>query len=298
MKPLQVVTPVLLLALCTSVRSQDAALRAKAKDLLDKHKESIVTVKVVTTTRYIYLGRETHKQENKLEVSGTVIDPSGLTVLSNYTTDPFSGEEFSFENGGDKVDFKPETSVSDLKIVLADGTEIPADFVLKDKDLDLAFVKPKEKPAQPLPSLAFAKPAAEPELLEEIISIGRLGREVNRASCVKTGNIEALVKKPRTFYVTDSNFLGCPVFNAKGETLGLAVMRRSPIKGQNMFGGASQVVLPSEDLLEVAKQAAEAKPLAAKANPPKSEEVKSDVNKAESKAGPGAEPPPVGEKGQ
>lgn len=265
----------LLCALLLAVAAaEEGGLRAKAREIVEAHKDAIVTVKVVTTTRYVYLGRESHKQENKAEVSGTMIDGSGLTVLSNFATDPYSGfDGFSFESSGDKVEFKPETTINELKIVLVDGTELPAQFVLKDKDLDLAFVRPREKPAQALPFLKLTPPAAEPAVLDETVAIGRLGREVNRASCVDTGKIMALVKKPRIFYVTDANYPGCPVFNIKGETLGISVYRQNPVRTQNSFGGSTQVILPAEDVLEAAKQAATAKPIEAKPAP-KAEEAR------------------------
>lgn len=276
-----VIASLALLASAMTVQAEDAAVRAKAKELMEKNKDAIVTIKLVTTTRYVYMGRESHKQENKMEVTGTVLDASGLTVLSYYSTDPYSAMgDFSYESGGDKVEFKPETSVNELKIVLADGTEIPADFVLKDPDLDLAFVKPKEKLTQAPPFIALAKPAAEPEVLDSIISIGRMGREVNRANCVKLGSIDAMVKKPRTFYVCDSGLLGCPVFNAKGETLGLSVMRKSPVKSSGFSANMSQVVLPTEDVLEAAKQAAAAKPLSEKKDEKKEGEATKDQNAA------------------
>ena len=62
----------------------DAALKAKAKEVLAKHKDAIVTVKLVITSKTSYMGTQSHKQERKNEVTGTVIDPSGLTVLSNF----------------------------------------------------------------------------------------------------------------------------------------------------------------------------------------------------------------------
>ena len=94
----------------------------------------------------------------------------------------------------------------------------------------------------------------------------RRWRELNRANSIGLGLTQAVVKKPRTFYVVDlaSGFssMGCPVFNSKGETLGLSVMRKNPVKGgggMDFFGGMKPVVLPSEDLMEVAKQALTAK---------------------------------------
>ncbi|MFH0938848.1 MAG: serine protease [Planctomycetota bacterium] len=251
-------------AVATGAWASEEALKIKAKDLLKKNKEAIVSVKLVATTRYVYGGRESHKNEQKSEIVGTVVDPSGLTVISNTAVNPMDSMDFLFDSGGEKMSVKPETNISDVKIVLADGTEILAEMSLKDKDLDLAFVRPKEKPANPMAYINFAK-TAEPDVLEDIITLGRLGRELNRVSSVGLGMVTAVVKKPRTFYVIDAvtgfTSMGCPVFNSKGETLGVSVMRHNPVKGggNNFFGGTSPVVLPAEDLMEVAKQALVAK---------------------------------------
>ena len=44
-----------------------------------------------------------------------------------------------------------------MKILLDDGTEVPAEIVLRDKDLDLAFIRPKAKPASPMTSVDLTK---------------------------------------------------------------------------------------------------------------------------------------------
>jgi hypothetical protein len=252
--------------MATGLWGADAALRAVVKQAQAQSQDAIVTVRLVIVKRFILAGRESQKDESKTEVTGTVVDPSGLTVLSNWASDPMANAmEMSFSTGGEKMDVKMESDVTEVKIVAADGAEIPAQLVLKDKDLDLVFVRPKEKQEKSFACLNFAA-APEPEVLDEIFSLARLGREVNRVVAVSTGAICALVRKPRTFYVTDlaSGFMntGCPVFNAKGQTLGLAVIRQNPVKGMShgLIGGMQPVILPAADLLEVIQQAHTAKP--------------------------------------
>ena len=211
------------------------------------------------------MSNEENKEEQKLEISGTIIDPSGLTVASMQSIDLDEMLPFAFVHGGEKTEMKPKTDITDIKIVLADGTELPAQFVLRDKDLDLAFVKPKEKPALPLPFITLAKASGEPEVLDEVICLSRLGREVNREASVSLGQVQAIVRKPRTAYVLDdaSANVGCPVFNHKGESLGLLVTRKSPVQesGGGFFshGGMQVIVLPSEDVQDASKQALTAK---------------------------------------
>jgi hypothetical protein len=258
-------TACVLLALAPAAGA-DPALKGRAREILDANKDAIVTVKLVVTTRFIMMGRDTNKQENTSEVTGTVLDPSGLTVLSHFATDPTSAmHQSAMDMGeGEKMQFKIESDISDVKIVRADGSEVPARIVLKDKDLDLAFVKPKEKAEAAFPHVKFA-PASAPGILDDIVAIGRMGREVKRVNSVALGYIQAVVEKPRTFYICDFmigySSMGCPVFNARGETLGLSVMRMNQGGGGGfgMMGGMMPVVLPADQLLEVAQQAAAAK---------------------------------------
>ena len=259
-----------LLGLASTARGRgaDAALKAMARKLLGRHSDAVVTVKVVLSTRVIMMGREANKRETKNEVTGTVIGPSGLTVISNWAMDPLSAAmEAGAAMSGAAEQFKVETDVVGVKIVLADGTEVPARIVLKDKDLDLAFAKPKEEAVGRFAYLQFTKAADEPQVLDDLILIGRLGRAVKRVNSLSIGRVTATVKKPRKFYVCDiaSGFthIGCPVFTGEGETLGLLVMRKNPAGGSAavmMMGGMQPVVLTAEDLLEVAEQAAAAGP--------------------------------------
>lgn len=250
------------IALCTTAQGIEDLTRQTARKLLKQHREAIVTLKFVITTKMVMGGREMNKTERKSEVTGTVIRESGLTVLSNFTINPMEAMQTQMMGamGGMDMKFEMKSDITDVKIVLADGTEIPADFVLRDKDLDLAFVKPKEKLDAPLPHVKIVRTEA-PELLDETIVIGRLGREVKRVNSISLGYVQAIVKKPRSFYICDfmSGFasLGCPVFNANGETLGISVVRVSPLIGQamGMMGGMQPVVVPAGDLLEVAEQA-------------------------------------------
>src|SRR5262249_28341319 len=140
-------------------------------------------------------------RENKQDITGTVIDPSGLTVLALSATDP--SELYKRMYSGSSG-FKIEIEVSDLKILMDDGTEIPAEIVLRDKDLDLAFIRPKAKPTRPMAAVDLGK-AAPAQMLDELITLNRLGRAAGRAHAASVERITAVVQKPRTFYIPDSN---------------------------------------------------------------------------------------------
>src|SRR5208283_2305869 len=64
-------------------------LAKSGRDILAKSQGAVVTVKLAIKQSVSMGGRE-NKSESKTETTGTVVDPSGLTVVSLATTDPSS----------------------------------------------------------------------------------------------------------------------------------------------------------------------------------------------------------------
>jgi S1-C subfamily serine protease len=239
-------------------RAGEDAVVKRAHEVVARHKDAIVQVKLVLKMTTYFGGRQAGSNEQKIEVNGTTIDPSGLTVISNMATDPFSmmrSMAVSMAGGGGENQFKQETKVTDVKIVLADGTEYPSKVVLRDKDLDLAFVRPEKKGLKL--ACVKLKKTPGPKLLENVIGLTRLDRGANREPAVTVGRVLSIIKKPRVRYVTmllvDS---GCPVFDRNGSLLGLSLMRQGAGRsvGSMSLIGFMPSVLPCEDILEVAKQ--------------------------------------------
>jgi hypothetical protein len=155
--------------------------------------------------------------------------------------------------------------VTDLKILLDDGTEIPAEIVLRDKDLDLAFIRPKSKPASPMAAVDFTK-SAPAQLLDQVITLNRLNSAAGRAYSASVERVSAVIQKPRTFYIPDSTMtattLGSPAFALDGNIVGVMVMRAVTSKGGTGRGyrdNMTTIILPAEDILKAAQQAPEAK---------------------------------------
>jgi hypothetical protein len=247
--------------LVTPASSRADEKAALGREIIAKWEKAVVTVKVVTKTRMIMEGRETGKHESTNEATGVIIEPSGLAVLSLSEADPshFVGKMM----GEGEEGFKMEVEVTDVKLRLADGKELRAKLVLRDKDLDLAFVRPAEAPEKPLLALDLTG-EARPEVLDEIVLLNRLGEIANRVPAASLARIQAIINKPRTFYVpSDMQGLGCPAFTLDGKVLGLLVMRAMASPGDGgggLFGGGGgpgmlPVILPAADVLEAAKQA-------------------------------------------
>jgi hypothetical protein len=202
-------------------------------------------------------GKEFSGRESQVEVTGTILTPAGLTVISDFSSDPSS------LLGSDMA--KSETT--DVKLLLKNGRELPAKFVLRDKDLDLAFVLPQEKDLN-LPHVKIDK-GPVPEALDDLVFVYRMGKAMNREAGVCLSRVEAVVKKPRTLVVPELlaglQSLGCPAFDGTGRPVGIVVIRRSPAGINNVSGVRDileilkPVVLTAEDLEQAASQAARPK---------------------------------------
>lgn len=282
---------VVLVVMAAHATAQEAdSLKSRAKELLKTHQDAVVHVKIALKQTMSFAGQDLPGQDTQVEVTGTMIDPSGLAVVSDSEIDPMSfmmGMMGGLMGGagldGGGIDAKSD--VTDVKIVLKDGKELPARLVLRDKDLDLAFVAPLQKELK-LPHVALTASKA-PDLFDDLLVVRRLGRTLDRQPAIGTARVSAIVQKPRTFYVVDAagsvEQLGCPVFDRQGKMIGVTVRRRGPTSSgggfglASMLGGMGAVVLPSDDVKEIAEQA-----LTEAAKPPqkKSEEKKGDESGA------------------
>lgn len=250
--------------------ADEAATVAKARELATQHANAIIWVSGTVKMTGGMKGMQMPAQERKFEAPGTLIDPAGLVVLSHSLLDPTSMMgSMSFSDGSGemtKVQFKSE--FSDLKIRLADGAEVPAKLVLKDPDLDLAFVLPdaaSEEAKKAAGKYAAVKLDAGPAagLLDEVVMVSRLGKSMDRQPAVAIGRIQAVIKKPRTFYAASLAGLGVPAFTADGKVLGILLMRKGAGDDSDMLGiismavngGFTPVILPAADVAEVAQQA-------------------------------------------
>jgi hypothetical protein len=163
---------------------------------------------------------------------------------------------------------------------MADGTEVPAKLVLRDDDLDLAFVLPTQ-PGKKFPHLNLAGGGnAEVKPLDPLFVIWRLGQSLDRQPAVAITRVSAVVNKPRTFYLCSGvESLGTPAFTADGKPLGIVVMRKQGLDaGSGNFmsmmssGGISPIIVPAADVAEVAQQA-----LAKKDAPPAADAPQNDT---------------------
>jgi len=219
-----------------------------SQKVMGKWQDAVITARVII---------EVYESERKIEILATVIDKSGLAVLSLSSISPASMY-------GAMAD---ETKVKDVTMILPDNEEIPANVVLRDQDLDLAFIKPVDKIKKKLTAIDLSD-NAEPEILDQIVSLSRLGSTGGFAPVVSISRVQAVIKKPRTMYMTDPikvllGGLGVPAFTIDGKVVGIALMRASKVQdimGDELSRGmgglpALPIILPAQEIIDVIKRA-------------------------------------------
>jgi hypothetical protein len=231
---------------------------AKAgREIVKRYADSVVGIELVVTVKMTMGDRAAPPRENKLDVNGTVVTASGLTVTSLGAIDPrVQFEAMRAMMGGNASRMEVgETDYKEVKLRLADGTEVPARVVLKDADLDLAFIAPDPGAAGARHEFTPVKleDAVEGVLLENYLVVSRAAKTLQRVPMVRTNYVTGIVEKPRRLYLMSDQQLGCPVFDQQGRVLGICV--------QNLSGGRAGglIVVPAEDVAEIAKQAAAVK---------------------------------------
>jgi hypothetical protein len=240
---------VLLALLCGAVDAEAArAIFAKAQ-------KSVVTVRLV-----VKLSAGGHDSEQKIETSATVIDPAGLTVIPAAAADPAAMMRAAMRTRPGSPEVKFESAVTEAMILLPDGTEIESDVVLKDADLDLAFLRPREG-GRTFDAVQLKAGKGLPAVLDQIILVGRYGQSASRAAWSEIARMRGIVKGPRTYGLVDSgggDALGTVAYAADGTAIGVFVTKSGSggAEVRRLGGGDEHVILrPVDDVLEIAEQA-------------------------------------------
>jgi len=240
-----------------------AADTAAAKKIFASHQDSVIWVSAVAKISVSAEGRASADREQKVETLGTIIDPSGMVVTSLMGLDPaaaISGRELRARTGGSTLKVDASSTLKEVRLLMPDSTEVPAEVVMRDADLDLAFVrvKPGAKEAKDVTFKAVdLKASAKVEVSDDIVSLGRTDESFSRQPMITRGQITAITKKPREFLRASAVNAGCPTFAMDGKIIGIAASRAGRGRGP---GGAQTVVIPAADVLEIAEQAKNAKP--------------------------------------
>jgi len=247
------VAAALTLAIVAPADAQSPEERATARETVKKRGDAVVTV-LATVKLRVNVGGRDQPSEIATQTNATVLDGTGLTVLSLSSLQPDEAYQRQLSRSvppGTRTDVTSEAT--DIRIRAADGRELPARLVLRDQDLDLAFVRPTEVPTVPLPFVDAV--SARPSLLDPVVVLQRTNESTGWVMAASLGSVQVVLDKPRTYYLISfasmgGPGLGSPIFDMAGRFLGVILLRDTGMRGSTAPG-----LLPADDIRDVAKQA-------------------------------------------
>jgi S1-C subfamily serine protease len=244
----------------------------QARDILARVQPSVVTVSALSKLDTsgsglpIRIGGLGEAQESSCP--GLVLDGAGLTVVSYTALNPMAKMADSIQirmgddAGDDSSTVKTKAELSRIRIRLGDGAEVPARLVLKDKELDLAFLVPDPKEGEKKLAFAPVKLSADAlaKELDEIVSVSRHGTELGGQPVVDIGRVTSVIAQPRPMYDLSiaSSPPGTAIFLPGGELLGLVVAISGKGQGMMSLGSMQMLILPATDVMKLADKAREA----------------------------------------
>jgi hypothetical protein len=200
-----------------------ATVQEAGRKIIDQYQEAVVTVQIDISQKMALGGQDSPDQDIKVEAAGTIISPDGLTVVPLMALDPsfmmrrMMGPEMAMMMGMD-------SQVKDIKLLVGKRKEIPATASCATTTLiwpSSGRGKNNPSPSRPLISPGRAIPS--------------------RSICARTGEIQAVIEKPRKYYVPNAGLattgFGVPLFGVDGDMVGILSMHTSMGGGQEAMSG-------------------------------------------------------------
>ena len=259
-----------LLATSSLLSAASGEFQSAASELSQKHSDAVVWISVTAKVSMSADGDVPDQlkaqlagadRESTTETIGTFISKDGLIVTALAALDQSSmvdGQTVNTPMGAIKLNAQSE--IKEIKVIMADGTEVPADMVLKDTDLGLGFIKLQmdSEEAKGIQITAIdLTDSSEGKLLDDCVILGRMDKSLQREVSVLTTEISGICTVPRRFYRLANDSIGSPVFLASGKLLGLSVIRK-PVSELSSETKLFPVILPASDIQELSGQAEQA----------------------------------------
>jgi hypothetical protein len=229
--------------------AQSTEERVAARAVVAKFAPAVLPLRATVRMQGSVNGKDLPPRDSAIAVGATVIDPSGLAVLSLSRLEPEDTITRTVSQMAPTAKVDLSSDVSNVQMRLPNGREVPAHIVLRDQELDLAFVRPEA--ALPSPLRAIDAPSAKPEMFDLLIVLLRGPDPDGTGSMAGLAYVDGVIQKPRLYFsIAGTQAMGSPVFDKAGQFVGLIVRRRT-----NARGGTAASILPADDLREIAKQA-------------------------------------------
>jgi S1-C subfamily serine protease len=241
-------------------QADDAIVAAEYRQVLKTYAPTLVTINYVPKTP-----GSGSDLEGENEITGVMIEPTGLVLCSNTL---LGGSRFRFREG--------RTVPTNIRVLVGDDTEgLPAVFLARDTELDLAWLRIKEPGARKFAYLdldAAVKAAHQTTLGQRLLALGVMGRYFGREVLVTEGHVAGRTRKPRDLIVmrgaldTDP---GLPIFTPDGKVIGFACLQQP--EPEELAGGPLSLMSRGRGLIvpieSVAKATVRAKEVQSEEEP-------------------------------
>lgn len=232
------------------------------KQVLERVQQNIVTVRSVITVD-VKAEDQSQSNESKFSMQGVMLTSDGLVMASGLLLSSESFKQLLELDDDESVSFT--ITPQSFKIIFgAETKEYDAKLVATDSQLGLAFLKITNLEGRTITPIAFSN--EELSVGKEVISVSRLPKGYDYAPYFSTGRIIGEVSKPRKAYLMEGSIseLGLPVYNMKGEAVGVLVILQHGLKDEDVdfgfrsnFGDDSSAafLLPNTALRPLIEQA-------------------------------------------
>jgi S1-C subfamily serine protease len=225
----------------------DTPAEVTARKLHQTLADAVVTIRATVTITVTPGDQPAQTQDRTFEQLGTVVSADGRVLLAASSIDPaamMNGRTVNTQAGPMKL-----SAVSEVKeafIVLADGTEIPAKVILKDKDLNLALIAPVTPVAEKFVCVDITVTDTVVPV-DQVVVLGRMDKSFDRCAKVEVDSVAAVLTKPRPFISIHIPTTGCPVFSVSGKFVGMTSGKLTT-GDDGDSEGMVPVVIPSDTL--------------------------------------------------
>ncbi len=247
------------LLITTSVQAADDPAYAR---MLGAKSPSLVTIKYVLT-----LTAPQGEQEKEQETTGVIVDPKGMIMASNIKMGDIERVfQIMYQGRASGISSK----VKEIKVLIGDDrVGVDAEFIARDSELDLAWLRLKDPRDAPYPHVDLQN-KADPQVGDRVLSVRRLGRYFDHVPVVGEGRVAGIIAKPRKLYKLSGDAgegIGLPVYSAKGKILGFSVMQLPDLDDIGgdfaaAIGGreelqtlASGLILPIDNVIQATERA-------------------------------------------
>jgi len=254
----------LIAALCAARLSAADEMVSVARATLAQAASTVVTIQGTVNLAFTAASGQKQKQNRSIELHATCVDPSGIFAASYSELIPGDRIQAMFDAQNRQVHVEAVTG--GLVVEFADGSHKDADIVMNSRALDVVLVRLRDK-ASGLAYVDLSKAVTSVQPLDAVYVLGLATKSENRTPMLALGRIMCSIGGPKPFYLGDvslGGFIGCMVYSASGQALGLQVFRPLGADAADVHGILQQsdlgvTIRPATQLIDMVKQAISAK---------------------------------------